>query len=88
MNAHRDPGPEGWREPGGCCLLPGRDGLVHCLVDAEDLRQPGDPDPGRMGRRSHSRGVIPATFCHIQPRSVIMSIYEIRPSGVPRLVTH
>ena len=27
--------------------------------------------PGRMGRRSHSRGVIP---CHIQPRSVIMSI--------------
>ncbi len=30
------------REPGGYCLLPGRDGLVHCLVDAEDLRQPGD----------------------------------------------
>src|SRR5208282_2720411 len=27
-------------------LLPalGRDGLVHCLVDAEDLRQPGDPE--------------------------------------------
>ena len=21
-----------------------RDGLVHCLVDAEDLRQPGDPE--------------------------------------------
>jgi hypothetical protein len=24
--------------------LHGRDGLVHCLVDAEDLRQPGDPE--------------------------------------------
>ncbi len=24
--------------------LRGRDGLVHCLVDAEDLRQPGDPE--------------------------------------------
>src|SRR5208337_3539598 len=24
--------------------LPGRDGLLHCLVDAEDLRQPADPD--------------------------------------------
>src|SRR5436190_7451854 len=24
--------------------LPGRDGLVHGLVDAEDLRQPGDPE--------------------------------------------
>ena len=29
---------------GGCCLLPGRDGLVHSLVNAEDLRQPGDPE--------------------------------------------
>ena len=24
--------------------LPGRDGLVHGLVDAEDFRQPGDPE--------------------------------------------
>jgi hypothetical protein len=32
------------REPGGYCLLPGRDGLVDGLVDAEDLRQPGDPE--------------------------------------------
>jgi hypothetical protein len=32
------------REPGGCCLPPGRDGLAHGLVDAEDLRQPGNPE--------------------------------------------
>ena len=40
--------------------------------------------PGERARRSHSRGVIP---CHIQPRSVIISIrnhaFGYPPAGVP-----
>ena len=37
----------GYVAPVTRCLpapLDGRDGLVHCLVDAEDLRQPSDPE--------------------------------------------
>src|SRR5262249_436348 len=34
----------GWDGAASLLRLPGGDGLVHAVVDAEDLRQPGDPE--------------------------------------------
>jgi hypothetical protein len=68
---------------------------VHCLVDAEDLRQPGDPEdlqyPLLRADQVQRAVVRPSPFQALSAvfnHAPLSYLYEIAPPGTPQRMTH